>query len=1304
MRPWLILFFWLLVWSATPEPALARSPAISSPGSIPGAGPATAPRPDELLSLLPATSSVALETQSTNCCPQNDCECPLALSGHIRDANGTPITGVKVSLTQYTHADEVTTSDASGRYDFGVRYGGYMLTAEKSGYLSQSLAVFVGSRLFCCIGSCPIGPQIQDLTLATDHCELWSTVASDPVARAAAVAVPTTSTRAYVLGGANGSGYLARSAYYEQTTNSWATAPSMPVERAGFAAGLIGNAIYVAGGINAAGAIIQTSRYDLGTGTWTASVSPNPMPLAGWGVAGAVHGGRLWVSGGYDGVQPTVGTAMRAFDPATGNWTSYTPMSWARSWHAMASFDGKLFVIGGIGAEWDVQIFNPASGLWSTGPQLPLPLKDITAVADVAQNRLLVIGGTTGDGASGTEVDFKTVLQLRPGATANTYVWSYLNAYPTSGAGTSAAILGGRPYVFGGRTAYPATYFSQTHPLLPAPIPTAPASVSVAPSADNSSVRVSWSAVGGAASYQITRTGGTGAPSWNVAAGSSSFLDDTSVEEGTPYTYEVRADNGCGGLSSPRTASITVHYPVVLVHGICSDPSAWDAWAQRFQAAGMITHRVDLRRLDSLRRPIAFSANQEIQVSAGLLRDKISTIQGRVNIVAHSMGGIVSRYYIEQMGGDPRVNKLVMVGSPNHGCGAKRIAPTVAGFYLSGLNDLLYCLIWGQADNQLGVNSEFLRTLNYGTAHGVKDEQCPGDRGNGAPELIAAVADRYWTIAGTGSQTGITCSAVTKRSETWRCRTSNKTSDGFISVGSVQLDALPSGHNLIDFDLVGRHLYHAKLFSNQTLNAAAQCSESLLDNTTLADKVAMILNNQTPTRTPEVAPLEPRLATQAPPVDSLDAVDLPEVSLALASGGVQEVPIPIPSTPEVTFYGFNSRPGELAIRLRTPSGLVLSPVDTSTVPGLAFIDESPAGIQFFTVGAPESGTWSVILDASTATGPQSVTVVSQIRSNAGLEAVMDTTSSNGQIFLRLTGMPIEAGTLVPGASVSATLIGPSGSAEPIALFDDATHGDSVQGDGVFTALAAITSGSGNYGADIRGEWNSAAGPTHRASTTGYVINSPIDLAVDSTGIVLSTAIPDSGAYVTASILVRNLGSSTAEGAVVRWRTLGIEEQGETVITVAGHDSAWASIPWRAVGGDTVSLQASAMVSSGGELDYGNNLATRSIILGPSVVSAPPQPAQRPSRFEMLPPRPNPTSGSASFVVLLPRAGRVDIEIFDVAGRSVRKLTSGDALQPGSHTFTWDGRSKYGNAVPNGIYLIRVRAGRDTGVQRVTLLH
>ncbi len=59
---------------------------------------------------------------------------------------------------------------------------------------------------------------------------------------------------------------------------------------------------------------------------------------------------------------------------------------------------------------------------------------------------------------------------------------------------------------------------------------------------------------------------------------------------------------------------------------------------------------------------------------------------GRIDIVAHSMGGLVSRVYVQMLGGHRRVDRLITLGTPHHGTWASTYIPTrlVSQFHPEG--------------------------------------------------------------------------------------------------------------------------------------------------------------------------------------------------------------------------------------------------------------------------------------------------------------------------------------------------------------------------------------------------------------------------------------------------------------------------------------------------------------------------------------------------------------------------------------------------------------------------------------------
>jgi aminopeptidase N len=92
----------------------------------------------------------------------------------------------------------------------------------------------------------------------------------------------------------------------------------------------------------------------------------------------------------------------------------------------------------------------------------------------------------------------------------------------------------------------------------------------------------------------------------------------------------------------------------------------------------------------------------------------------------------------------------------------------------------------------------------------------------------------------------------------------------------------------------------------------------------------------------------------------------------------------------------------------------------------------------------------------------------------------------------------------------------------------------------------------------------------------------------------------------------------------------------------------------------------------------------------------------PAALELLPPRPNPARGSATFAFVLPRTGAARVEIYDVRGARVRALDAG-VLSAGLHPLPWDGRDAGGRAVQPGIYMVRLAAAGEERTQRLVVV-
>lgn len=104
--------------------------------------------------------------------------------------------------------------------------------------------------------------------------------------------------------------------------------------------------------------------------------------------------------------------------------------------------------------------------------------------------------------------------------------------------------------------------------------------------------------------------------------------------------------------------SIEVARPHLLVHGILSNGATWiGPWTNGLEARGIPFDTIDLGALDS------------ITANAGKISAKVVQLQQRwgvnkVNIVAHSKGGLDSRHFAEY---NDAVARLTQIGTPNAG-------------------------------------------------------------------------------------------------------------------------------------------------------------------------------------------------------------------------------------------------------------------------------------------------------------------------------------------------------------------------------------------------------------------------------------------------------------------------------------------------------------------------------------------------------------------------------------------------------------------------------------------------------------
>jgi N-acetylneuraminic acid mutarotase len=169
-----------------------------------------------------------------------------------------------------------------------------------------------------------------------------------------------------------------------------------------------------------------------------ARIADLPAPRAAHGMA-AIEG-KLYVVGG-------VGPGSKdlwIYDPATDRWdVARAALPRQREHLAMTVLDGKLHAIGG---RWEDrgnlaahEIYDPATGTWTQGPDLPTARSGLTA--GVLDGHVHVTGGES----LSRSHTFDEHEAYDPTATT----WTTLASVPTPRHGLASAVVSGRWYVIG---------------------------------------------------------------------------------------------------------------------------------------------------------------------------------------------------------------------------------------------------------------------------------------------------------------------------------------------------------------------------------------------------------------------------------------------------------------------------------------------------------------------------------------------------------------------------------------------------------------------------------------------------------------------------------------------------------------------------------------------------------------------------------------------------------------------------------------------------------------------------------------
>ncbi|MDP9237921.1 MAG: hypothetical protein M3P30_11100 [Chloroflexota bacterium] len=542
----------------------------------------------------------------------------------------------------------------------------------------------------------------------------------------------------------------------------------------------------------------------------------------------------------------------------------------------------------------------------------------------------------------------------------------------------------------------------------------------------------------------------------------SNLVPDDTNGWGDVFVRDRCPDNSC--VTAPPTATPTatpVPPVVVLVHGIDISHNG-DANCE-LNGSGSIEEFINtpsnLGGHQFSTECLKYKTRDGVAAGAYALRDLIDRVKrerhvDKVDIVAHSMGGLVSRFYIERLNGRGNVRSLTMLGTPNLGSNSA-IPVCAAWYFVPGQFDQGAC-------DMVPIVSPLLAYLNIfpGSHAGVSYDVLTGWLGLNPAEPLPndcivsvasasnALAFNYELFPATDTQT----------------RVLHFTGTGAIGVGSGFVGCGTNGNGETDDPGVRGRVAQILLQTNGFATAGGGA---------FAAAVVAPAAAATPIPT---APLPSTIGSQSGLIALSQTIDL--LVTMPPSQPTGTFIFRAPDDPSATLTFALLRPGG------TPVATTDSDVAYETGAGFGSLAETR-----YTVANPAAGTWTMRVTGTTVplTGwPYDL----QALVPAGISVTASTGAGHydvGQSIALSADVAVNA-TPYAGASVNATITKPDNTTASVSLTD--------AGDGTYSGSFGATSACGLYQVTVTADGSDNGTPFSRQDRTIAIVGVPGNVILD----------------------------------------------------------------------------------------------------------------------------------------------------------------------------------------------------------------
>jgi len=519
--------------------------------------------------------------------------------------------------------------------------------------------------------------------------------------------------------------------------------------------------------------------------------------------------------------------------------------------------------------------------------------------------------------------------------------------------------------------------------------------------------------------------------------------------------------------------------PVVFVHGWTGNATTWSNWTKNIFDYNVSTNTTN--PLDDTDGEFSLLGVPNYSVELGpcasrsdnatLLRWSIHDIQtmfgvDRVNIIAHSKGGLDARNLIEKIlpDSDP-VENLFMVGTPNEGS-------PLAGALLQGVDRWHF-----QTVLSLGACSPLdpaVIDLNSSVAHSWNKTHKPNKK------------TQYFALAGDlepfdtnwfshDSHTDIVVpvgSALGKETVTRSGKTLFQHLDSWFRFSSTDCLANSLG---------------GPLFTSARHDKLPGITDDLWCGTEVFDWVTSNLAGTLNAVVQAPAASSPAvLASVTDPLAS--APQQSEIQLdVINQGDVISKTIPVDGSADAVAFTLGYSGGSLSLALIDPNGVRIDDLYAANDPSIDHVtgDHLLFQADTYTIQNPVPGQWTLeITGVSVPTVDLAYFVYADLYSNLTLDVALDADFYRLGESVGIMATLNDNGAPVLGSDVNADVTLPDGTVQTVVLEDNGVGVDAAANDGVYSSGAFTTSLAGIYGITVRATDGTSYS---RSAATGFTV-------------------------------------------------------------------------------------------------------------------------------------------------------------------------------------------------------------------------